>query len=85
MLFMQDSVRKLLLEAVLVEERLDPPRNDRLLQYLVDVWASVHVHSQHLRDEGLEFTAEVGRERGKLATDDLQGEEVEVHALERRL
>jgi hypothetical protein len=44
-LLVQDSVRKLLLEAVLIKELLDPPRDDRLLQDLIDVRSSMYVHS----------------------------------------
>ena len=44
-LLVQDSVRKLLLEAVLIQELLDPPRDDRLLQDLIDIRSSVNVHS----------------------------------------
>jgi len=50
-LLVQDSVRKLLLEAVLIQELLDPPSDDRLLQDLIDVGSSMYVHSKHLRDE----------------------------------
>ena len=45
MLFVQDGVRKLLLEAVLIQELLDPPCDDWLLQDLIDIRSSVNVHS----------------------------------------
>ena len=61
-LLVQDSVRKLLLEAVLIQELLDPPRDDRLLQDLIDIRSSMNVHSKHLRDEGFKFPTEMRRE-----------------------
>ena len=61
-LLVQDSVRKLLLEAVLIQELLNPSSDDRLLQDLIDVRSSMNVHSKHLRDEGFKFTTEMSRE-----------------------
>lgn len=61
MLFVQDGVRKLLLEAVLIQELLDPSSDDRLLQDLIDIWSSMDIHCQHLRDEGFKFTTEMSR------------------------
>jgi hypothetical protein len=43
-LFVQDSVRKLLLEAVLIQELLDPSSDYRLLQDLIDIWSSMNIH-----------------------------------------
>ena len=61
MLLMQNSVRKLFFKAVIIQELLDPPGNDCLFQYIIDVGPSMHVHSQQLRDQGLEVSAKMRR------------------------
>ena len=84
-LFVQNSVRKLFLEAVLVQELFNSPCYDRLLQDLINVRSPRYVHCEHLRDQSLQLSRKMSRERGVLSTNNLQSQEVKVHTFKRRL
>lgn len=61
MLFVEDGMRKLLFEAVLIQELLNSPCNDWLLKNLIYIRSSVNVHGEHLRNESFELTTEMSR------------------------
>lgn len=82
---MKNGVRKLLFEAVLVQELFDPPRDYRLLQDLVNIRPAMNIHGKHLRHQGLELPTKMCRERRIFPANNFQSQKVKVHPLEGRL
>ena len=54
-MFMQDSMRKLILKHILIKESLDSSRDKRILKDLIDIRSTVHVNCQHLGNEIFKF------------------------------
>ena len=46
-------MREFFFEAVIIEEGFDTTRDDRRLEYLIDIRSAMHIHCEHLRYEGL--------------------------------
>jgi len=73
-LVVEDGMRKLVFEVIFVKQRVDAVLDDRVLQDLVDVWPLVRVHVQHGSQHVSDSLAEMSRDVGVLASDDLSSQ-----------
>jgi hypothetical protein len=80
----QNSMTEFLLKRVVIQKLLDPPRDYRLLQNLVDGQSFPHIQLEHLGNKRLELSGKLRWQRWILSPHNLKAQKVHTRTLEGR-